>query len=83
MFHSALFTTARTNVDFLLIGHLGTNFSEIRIEIENFRFIKNAFENVVCEIAAIVLQNGCNFADDHHVFVGNEISINQQSINQL
>ena len=38
-----------TNADLLLIWPLETNFSEIRIEIH-----KNAFENVVCEMAAML-----------------------------
>ena len=43
-----------TNADLLLIGLLGTNFSEISIGILSFSFKKNAFENVVC-------QNGGHF----------------------
>ena len=38
-----------TNDGMLLIGTLGTNFSEIRIKIQNF-----SFENVVCEMASIL-----------------------------
>ena len=41
------------NAGMLLIGPLGTNFSEILIGIYTFSF-KNAFENVVC-------QNGGHF----------------------
>ena len=33
---------------------LGTNFSEILIEIQNFSFTKNAAQNVVCEMGAIL-----------------------------
>ena len=40
-----------TNVGILLIRPLGTNFSEIVIEIQTF---SNSFENVVCEEAAIL-----------------------------
>ena len=40
-----------THVLILLIGPLGTNFSEILIEIFNQR---TAFENIVCEMAAIL-----------------------------
>ena len=36
------------------IGPLGTNFSEILIKIPNF-FHENAFENIICQIAAILL----------------------------
>ena len=44
-----------TNAGILLIGPLGTNFSEILIEI-NYIFIQeNAFENVVWKMAAICL----------------------------
>ena len=43
-----------TNAEILLIGPLGTNFSEIVIDIWTFSFKKNAFENVVCEMAAIL-----------------------------
>ena len=36
-----------TNAGMLLIGPLGTNFSEILIEINTFFIHENAFENVV------------------------------------
>ena len=50
-----------TNADLLLIELSGTNFSEIQIKIEDFSFIKkNAFENVVCEMTAI-LSSGHEF----------------------
>ena len=42
-----------TNAGILLIGPLGTNFSEILIEIHIFFIQENAFENVVCEMASI------------------------------
>ena len=44
-----------TDAGILLIGPLGTNFSEILIEIHTFSFKKKhlAFENIVCEMAAI------------------------------
>ena len=38
----------------LSIGHLETDFSGIRIKIAIFSIKKNAFENVVCEKAAIL-----------------------------
>ena len=43
-----------TNAGILLIGPLGTNFSENSIEILTFSFTKNAIESVVCEMAAIL-----------------------------
>ena len=43
-----------TNDGILLIGSLGTNFSEILIKIQTF-FQENAFENVVCKMEAICL----------------------------
>ena len=43
-----------TNADLLSIGPLGTNFSEIQIEIKKIFIHENAFENVVCEMAAIL-----------------------------
>ena len=50
-----------TNAGILLIGPLGTNFSEILIKILTFSFKKlnhviqeNAFESVICETAAIL-----------------------------
>ena len=49
-----------TNAGILLIGPLGTNCSEIWIEILTFSFKKiNVFESVVCEIAAILSQPQC------------------------
>ena len=47
-----------TNAGILLIGPLGTNFSEILIEIHKFPF-KDAFENIVCEMAAILSRPQC------------------------
>ena len=38
----------------LLIGALGTHFSEILIEIQTFSFLKESFESAVCEMAAIL-----------------------------
>ena len=43
----------RSNAHLMSIGSLGTNFSEIWIEIQNFHNNKNAFENVVWEMAVI------------------------------
>ena len=48
-----------TNAGLLLIGPLGTNFSEILIEILAFLFKQNAFESVVCERAAILSRPQC------------------------
>ena len=42
-----------TNAGISLIGPYGANFSEILIEILTFP-LKNAFENVVCEMTAIL-----------------------------
>ena len=42
-----------TNAGIWLIGPLGTNFSEILIEINTFFIIENAFENGVCQMASI------------------------------
>ena len=42
-----------TNAGILLIGTLWTNFSEILSKIYTFFIQENAFENVVCEMAAI------------------------------
>ena len=44
-----------TIVGILLIGPMGTNFSEILIGIPNIFIQENAFENVVCEMASICL----------------------------
>ena len=44
-----------SNADILL----GTNFSEISIEIQTFSFKKNAFESVVCKMAAILSRLQC------------------------
>ena len=43
-----------TNAGILLIGPLGTNFSEKLIEIGYF-IQENVFENIVCEMATILL----------------------------
>ena len=41
-----------TNAGVLLIGPLGTNFSEAVNAIETFFIQENAFENIVCEMAS-------------------------------
>ena len=43
-----------TNAGMLLIWPLGTNFSEILIEILYIFIRENVFENLICEIAAIL-----------------------------
>ena len=48
-----------TNAEILLIGPLGTNFSEIVIEIRTFSFSKNALANVACEMVSILLRPQC------------------------
>ena len=48
-----------TNVGILLIEPLGTNFSEILIEIITFFSQENAFENVVRKLAAILSRPQC------------------------
>ena len=46
------------NVGILLIRNVGTNFREILSEIHTFSS-KNAFESIVCEIAAILSRSPC------------------------
>ena len=48
-----------TNAGILLIGPLVTNFSGILIKIHTFSFKKNAFENVVWKMAAILSPPQC------------------------
>ena len=48
-----------TNAGILLIGPLGTNFSEILNRNSNIFIQENAFENVVCETAAILSWPQC------------------------
>ena len=48
-----------TSVGILLIGPLGTNFSEISIEIYTFSFKKMHLKNVVWKMAAILSQPQC------------------------
>ena len=48
-----------TNAGILLIGPLGTNFSEILIQIFNIFIKENAFESVVCEMSAILSRPQC------------------------
>ena len=45
--------------EILLIGPLGTNFSEMLIEIHTFSFKKNPFENVFWKMAAILSRPQC------------------------
>ena len=57
-----------TNAGILLIGLLGTNFSEILIEILTFSLIQeNAFESVVCETVAILSRPQCVNQLSHHL----------------
>ena len=48
-----------TNSGILLIGTLGTNFSEILIECHSFFFQENAYENFVWKMAAILSRPQC------------------------
>ena len=48
-----------TNAGILLIGPLGTNFSEILIEIQTFFTEENTFENVVCKMLFISSRPQC------------------------
>ena len=43
------------NAGLLLIGPLGSNFSEILIEILTFSLKKNAFQSVVCDPSVCVI----------------------------
>ena len=45
-----------TNAGILLIGTLGTNFSEILIRNSNIFIQENGFESVVCEMASILFR---------------------------
>ena len=48
-----------TNAGILLIGPLGTYFSEILTGIQTFSIQENALENVVCEMAPILSRPQC------------------------
>ena len=48
-----------TNAGILLISTLGTDFSEISIEIDLFSFQRNAFDKVICKMSFIVSQLQC------------------------
>ena len=43
-----------SNADLLLLGPFGTNLNKIWIEIQNFSFIKNVFQDIVCKMTAIL-----------------------------
>ena len=51
-----------TNAGILFIGPLGTNSSEILIDIDTFS-LKNSIENVVCKMVAILSRLQCVKAD--------------------
>ena len=44
----------QTNANLLTIGPLGTIFSEILVKIQKIFIHENAFENIVCEMVAIL-----------------------------
>ena len=48
-----------TNAGILVNGPLGTNFSEILIEIQTFFIQENALEYVICEMASILSRPQC------------------------
>ena len=48
-----------TNAGILLIGPLGTNFSEILIGIQTFSFKKLHLKNVVCKVTSILSRPQC------------------------
>ena len=49
--------TILTSARLLLIGPLGTNPSDTLIKIQSFSFPKNAYENIVWEMVAILLRD--------------------------
>ena len=55
------------NDEILLIGPLGTNFSEILIRMQTFSFKKLHLKNVVCEMASILSRPQC-VNQDHHIY---------------
>ena len=55
---------AWTNAGLLSLGPPGTNFSEIRIEMQNFSLIRNAFENVICQIGCHFVQGGDDLSEE-------------------
>ena len=59
-----------TNGGILLIGPLGTNFSEILIRIQNIFIHENALQNVVCEMASILSLPQCIKVDIWNSCVG-------------
>ena len=63
-----------TNAGILLIGPLGTNFSELSIEIQTFSLKEKSFESVVCEMAAILCRPQCvNCNAEARIFRENQI----------
>ena len=52
--------------DLLWNGALGRKVSEIRNKIRNFFFYKNAYENIICEMAEIcgILGKCCIYSND-------------------
>ena len=48
-----------TNAGILLLWLTGTDFNDIFIDIHTFSFFQNAFENVICEMAAILAWPQC------------------------
>ena len=60
---------SQTNAGILLIGPLGTNFSEILIKIHIFFIQENAFGSVVCEMSAILSRpQGIKYLHYIHIF---------------
>ena len=43
----------------LSVGHLGTNVSEIRIEMQQFFFQGNTFKNIIYQMLAILFRPQC------------------------
>ena len=62
---------SETMLEFLLIGPLGTNFSNFFYRNSNIFIEENTFENVICKMSAILSQPQCvnmlNYLKDYKV----------------
>ena len=68
-----------TNAGILLIGPIGTNFSEIH----TFSFKENAFEKVLCEMASICLGLNVLIQNQFYVFINKYLYSENVSINDI
>ena len=74
-----------TNAGILLIASQGKNFNKIYSKFESFRLKKNAYENVTCEMAAILSWPQCvnQWVDEFSPYMCHNINTLPNTLHQF